>query len=242
MKCETARGRHDNRGLVTSFTLTSGRTSDRAASPATLLATVLLVFGSVLAVSGVGHYTGHVTGIWIANAFQLAMLLKHRRADWPLIIAAGFGANVIADCLDYSPLHAFLFATWNLIEILAVALPLRLYRLDRDFTRSSALLTFYALAIGPAPMIGGTLAGLYFSITKHLPFFTTAVNWYSADALGLIIVVPPLMTVKLDALKGMFRRNQILGTVALIGFLAGVILFNYLFRGLPLAFLFFPAV
>jgi signal transduction histidine kinase len=220
----------------------AGSKRGRSVSPGMLLATMLFFFASAAGVVLVARYTGQVDGIWISNAVLLAVLMKHGRQSWPAIIAVGFVANVAADVLTYHTSLAVLFALLNLVEILAVALPLRLLKLDREFTRPHALLVFYALAVGPATILAASLGASYFHMTSGTPFLSTIRDWYSADALGLVIVVPPLMTVRLAALKAMFGRDQIVSTLLLIGVVVITILLNYFAKNYPIAFLFFPAV
>ncbi len=211
-------------------------------SPAVLLVTMLSVFAAAAGVVGLARYTGQVDGIWIANAVLLAVLMKHRRDSWALIIGAGFVGNVAADLVTYHISIAILFALLNVLEVLAVALPLRLLKLDREFARPHALLVFYALAIGPATILSAVLGGVFFHVKDNAAFLLTAANWYSADALGLVIFVPPLMTVRLAALKAMFRGDQIVSTLLLIGVVVATIALNFFARNYPIAFLFFPAV
>jgi len=214
----------------------------RAVTLTTLLVTFAAVFGSSIGVDLISRYTGSIDGIWLSNAVFLAIFLKHSRRDWIIIAIAGFAANLAADMVTYDPHYAATFAVLNLLEVLIVALPLRIMVLDRDFTRSSSLLTFYALAIGPAPGIAALLFGAYAVAFEHTPFLPAAINWYSSDALGLAIVTPPLMTVKWADLKLMFSRQQIGGTALLLGAVIAAIAVNFFLRSYPVAFLFFPAV
>jgi signal transduction histidine kinase len=228
------------RTLVQSFI--ADRHRGRAIRPSMLLMSIVAIFLSAASVVALAHFAGHVTGIWIANAVFVAILLHHRTVDWPIIAIAGLLANIVGDSIDYAPGMAILFAALNFLEVATVAVPVRLFRLDRDFTRSQSLLAFYAIAICLAPALGAGICGAIFYKLQGLPFLQTASDWYGADALGLVIVVPPLMTVRFSALKRMFRRDQIALTLALLGVVGGTIAFNYFFRSLPLAFLFFPAV
>ena len=207
----------------------------------TLLGTILLVFASAAGVIALSHQTGAVVGIWIANAILLAVLMKHRRQDWAWIAGAGFAANVLADMMAYSPSLSLFFACLNLVEVFAVAIPLRVLELDRDFTRPNALLAFYAMA-ALAPALGALPCAAFFNFLHGTPFTTAAINWYSADALGLVIVVPPLLTVRLAAIRAMFSRGEILWTAALICIVLATTAINYFARSYPIAFLFFPAV
>ena len=202
-----------------------------------------LVFCLAVATAALGHLTGHITGIWVANAVWLAFLLKHRTRHWVVLIAAGFAGNLASDLFaGYAILPTVYMCACNAIEVLIVAAPMRTFELDREFARPKSLLTFYALAIGPAPVISALLVSTAFHATYGTDFVTSSMNWYAADALGLSIVVPPLMTVHAQALKAMFRREQIFETLLLVGVVLGAVVINVVARDYPLAFLFFPAV
>lgn len=222
--------------------ITANSARHRAVSLTTLAVTFAAVFGSSAGVDLISRLSGSADGIWLSNAVFLAIFLKHSRRDWIAIAVAGLAANLAADLIAYDLQYAATFATFNLLEVLIVALPLRTMILDRDFTRSSSLLAFYALAIGPAPAIAALCFGAVSVGVEHAPFWSSAVNWYTSDALGLAIVTPPLMTVKWDDLKAMFGRQQIAGTCLLLSAVLAAIVLNFLLRSYPIAFLFFPAV
>jgi signal transduction histidine kinase len=129
----------------------------------------------------------------------------------------------------------------NLIEVLLVALPMRYFRLDRDFTRTQSLIPFYLLAGGPAPFIAAVFAAFYFNTFDSGHFWPSVWIWFSGDALGLIMLVPPLLTVKRESLRAMFSRGQCLESLVLIGMLLGIVVLNFA-QDYPTAFLFFPCV
>ncbi|HEX3674145.1 MAG TPA: ATP-binding protein [Rhizomicrobium sp.] len=187
--------------------------------------------------------TGRVASIWISNAILLAFLMRTARADWGKLLAAGWAANFAADLLVGDPaLRASLLPLCNTAEILAVALPMRFWKLDGQFTKPRALLVFYALAAGAAPVSGGVLAALYLHFAEATPFWDTMIDWYASDALGLIIVAPLLVTVRYQALKAMFGRDQIVLSLQMIGLVLAAAIANLYLHGYPIAFLFFPMV
>ncbi len=217
----------------------------RKSSPAPLeLCTVAaLVFVSAWSGIALAHSMGRIATIWVANAILLGFTLKHSRRNWTALLVAGCLANIAADLASGDSITAAIaFSLANLVEILTVAAPLRALKLHRDFARPISLLVFYALAVGPAPAISALLAASYFKLALGQDFVASALNWYACDALGLAIVVPVLLTVRLDALKAMFRKGQILTTAMLIGALTASIVINFFAREYPLAFLFYPAV
>jgi signal transduction histidine kinase len=215
----------------------------RRATPAVLAAVAALIFITAWAGIELTWYTGRIAAIWIANAILLSFLLRHSRRDWLGFLAVGCVANAVADlAVGDNFLGVILFSLCNTIEILAVAIPLRLWKLDRDFGRPQSLLVFYALAAGPAPIAAAVLSAAYFHFVAGADFVAAAWRWYASDALGLVILLPPLMTVRFTALKAMFGRDQIAATLLLLGVLFATIALNFFARDYPFAFLFFPAV
>ncbi len=186
---------------------------------------------------------GRVSAIWLANAILVFYLLKCPRRDWAAILAAGLGANLAADLVMGDGLLAAAALTLcNAVGVLIIAAPLKLLGLHADMSRPRPLCVFYALALGPAPAVSGLLSAMFFHVLQGKDFLTRALDWYATDALGYSIVVPMLMTVRLDAIKRMFARDQIVVTLLLLGVVAGTLLLNFIARSYPLAFLVFPAV
>jgi signal transduction histidine kinase len=213
-----------------------------ATTPATLALLAVLVFVSVLGCIELTANFDRIATIWVANAIQLAFVIKRKRADWAKILTTGYIANAAANYASGDPLfNVGVIPLINLIEVLLVAVPMRLRQTDRTFARPKSLLVFYALALGPATILPAIMAAAYFH-TYGAHFVQTAISWYTADALGLAIVVPPLLTVTRSALKEMFGREQIGATLVFIGVVLGVAALNYWQRTVPVAFLFFPAV
>ncbi|HEY1710085.1 MAG TPA: ATP-binding protein [Rhizomicrobium sp.] len=209
---------------------------------------MLTVIAAVIALSSYAcleltSYSQRVAAIWISNAILLAFLLKYRYRDWPSVLLAGFAGHLATDLATHDGvLGAVLLPLANTIEILAIALPLRAWALDREFARSRSLIVFYALAVGPAPMASALVASVFFEANGAANLWSAAVNWYLADALGLVVIVPLLMTVRLTALRDAFGRKQVIGTLLLVGVVLATAGVNWIWRGYPFAFLFFPAV
>jgi signal transduction histidine kinase len=205
-----------------------------------LAAAVLLL---ALAGNVVSLTKGALTPIWVANAVIVYALLRSRRRDWPALLVAGALGNMAASLLTgHDPVRALSFPLFNIVEVLIIALPLRLSELDRDFAQPRALLAFYLLALGPAPACSALLGSLYLHAATGAPLLPIAANWYAAAALGQSILVPPLMTVRWKELKALFSPAAAPGTLLNLAVVLAAIGANYLLRDYPLAFLFFPAV
>jgi signal transduction histidine kinase len=212
-------------------------------TPFALAAAFALVLVSSYGCIELTYYTGRIAAIWISNAIMLAFLLRHRRRDWLNILVVTAVGNTAADLFAGDPsLKAVAFTVVNAIEVLVVALPMRQWHLDKEFTKPRGLLAFYGLAAGIAPGVAGAIAGLYLKLTAGADVWQTVQHWYSADALGLIILSPLFITVRFADFKEMFGRAQISVTLQLIGLVCAAVAVNFAFRGYPVAFLFFPTV
>jgi signal transduction histidine kinase len=212
---------------------------------------LLAELGPVAVVIFVASYAGiamidrenGVAPIWIANAFLIYFTLRSpREKAWRVLttgVLARFAAGV---AIGSTPVSAAIFSLCNLAEVLIVAIPLRTLNATQDFSRPKSLTAFYLLAAGPAPFIPGVFAAAYAHVLRQMDFLPTLFNWYAADGLGLIVIVPILFTVHADAFARMFHKDQILKTLLYVGAVVAAIAINRLARGMPLAFLFFPAV
>jgi signal transduction histidine kinase len=226
-------------------TATSGVALERrrGSSALLLVPVAALVFAAACGGLALSDLIGRVSAIWVANAILVFYLLTHSRRRWPEILAAGLGANFAADLvMGDAILTALALTACNAAGVLVIATPLKSLKLHDDLSRPQPLCVFYALALGPAPIFSGLLSASFFHLTQGRPFWTQAFDWYATDALGYSILVPMLMTVRLDALRKMFGRDQIVITLLLLGVVAATLILNFAARSFPIAFLIFPAV
>ncbi|MDE2183264.1 MAG: MASE1 domain-containing protein [Alphaproteobacteria bacterium] len=211
-------------------------------SPALLLWIAALVFFAAWGGLALSEAMGRISAIWVANAILVYFLLVNAPHRWGPILLAGLGANFSADLFTGDSILSSAILTFcNAMGVLIVAAPMRMLGMCENFTKPRSLLVFYFLAIGPAPAAAGLASAVYFHFSDGRDFVESALNWYATDALGYGIFVPILMTVRVDSLRKLFARGQRLGTLLVLGTVAGTIALNYWVHG-PLAFLFFPAV
>ncbi|HEX4304388.1 MAG TPA: ATP-binding protein [Rhizomicrobium sp.] len=221
----------------------SGSASDQPDSTPLFLALLgLAVFAATWGCIALIGHVGRISTIWIGNAIVLAALLKRPRGAWFEILGVAFLANFAANVVTGDlVLRGAGLSLANMLEVLIVAWPLRWLGFDRNFGNSEVLLAFYGLAI-VACGLSGLAATTVLGLGAGEPLLQAVGTWFGADALGLSLLVPFFMCVKPASFAQMFARGQRLLSCLLIGsvFTAGAIC--YVFPGLPLSFLYVPAI
>jgi signal transduction histidine kinase len=211
-------------------------------SPVFLAGLGVVVFVLTLACVYLVQHAGRITPIWIANAVVVAALLRHDRRAWPEIIGVTALANFAADMLlSDVALNGVAFTMANSIEILFVAAPLRFLGFDRAFSRTESLLTFYG-CVAVASGVSSAIAATTLVMTASAPFWRSFWSWFGADALGLVLLVPFFLCVKLDAFREMFARGERGLTTAMLFGVACVGLLSFVFPGASLSVLYFPVL
>ena len=185
---------------------------------------------------------GGISPVWISNALVVYFVLRKPADETPRILFVAIAARFLAGLAAGTDLAATLvFSFRDLLEVLIVVIPLRGLGAYRDFTRSKTFLWFYAIASGPAPLSSALIAGAFLHYSRGAGFLRSLVDVYAAHALGMMVVVPILFTVRANTLHHMFRRDELLRTLLLVGVVAIAIVAD-LATGYPMRFLFFPAL
>ncbi|MDE1985966.1 MAG: MASE1 domain-containing protein [Alphaproteobacteria bacterium] len=208
----------------------------------------LIIFAAALALASWGsiritQHSGRIAAIWLTNGVVLTALFKSSTRRWVPIALVAVIANVVADSLSGDNLAAACaLSLANLVEVLIVAVPMRRYKLDANIRDLRSLVTFMALALGPATLASAALAASYLAVAQGASFVTSAISWYAADAFGLILVAPAAMLVRRADLSAIFKPDKFLTTVASLGVLALVFASMVAWPALPLGFLLFPCI
>ncbi len=170
---------------------------------------------------------GRVASIWPANGAILALILLRPRKERWWLIGGGLIGNVVADMLmGDTGAVALGLALANAIEIGLAAVLLTWKGRTVDLGRIRELFRFGLIAI-LVPVLSSVIAAATLVIWSHGPLVANVGRWFVADALGLLIVTPPLL---LAASPQTWRearaptvRRLMLGAV-LVATLAGVFL------------------
>ncbi|MCH9649442.1 MAG: MASE1 domain-containing protein [Deltaproteobacteria bacterium] len=186
----------------------------------------------------------NVASLWPANAILLVALLRTRPPLWPPIVAGCLVANAMATTLVSGAAlgEAALLALPSLFTASSGIYLLRRFLPELiDLSTASQTLRFGLLAAVIAPLAGATVATILgswiFQPNSHWTFFYT---WWGADALGILILSPVILTYRrrrLARLKGLGRLVEAGALIVAIA-AASTLIFGQSAR--PVAFLMIP--
>jgi integral membrane sensor domain MASE1 len=156
---------------------------------------VFAVAASTIAIS---HSAKFVSTLWLANGVVLVALLRHARTprNYGLILAGAAGAIWLANLVNGggAALSAAMTLA-NLVEVATALVLLRIFNIDAaNLTQFRNLLIFIVVA-GIAPITSATIGGIATELARGIPWLVIWRNWYFSDGLGMIIVVPFLISV-----------------------------------------------
>ena len=134
---------------------------------------------------------------WPSNAIILTALVRYARGPllYPLLLAGGAAASALAGlAAGNSPIFCVALFAANIVEVVTALVLLKLLRVGvSNLTSLRNLLVFIAIG-GIAPIGSTIIATTGFHEALEIPWAAVARNWYSGHALGMIIVVPFLIS------------------------------------------------
>jgi len=198
---------------------------------------LLLLATAVLAVSVPSiHYTrsaNFIATFWPSNAIVLAVLLRSSRnaANYAGILASGAGAIFIANLSGaIAPTLAAALAGANAAEAgVAAALLLR-FDPAVDLTRIRSLYIFILAAGIAAPLAGASIGAAALGSAHSAVWPQIWVSWYAADALGMVIVGPFLLTLNSASWRALREQGRYGEAAAILAAIVGVVVVASYFR------------
>jgi PAS domain S-box-containing protein len=132
---------------------------------------------------------------WPAAGLYLGVLLITERRRWPgFVVTAAVGGLVVSWIVGRRPLLAGANGIADLVEgILAALLILAIVRDRPRMWRMRDVLTVIVVGAVLAPVIPAVLAGAAASFSKQVPFGAAWLDWWTGDALGILVVTPLLL-------------------------------------------------
>jgi signal transduction histidine kinase len=162
----------------------------------------------------------------------LAFLLRSTRdlTDCGFIFVGGGIAIALANLAGgHSAALSTVLAIGNIVEVAAAWILLTIYQDDDvNLTGIRNLSTFILLAGGIAPIAGASIGTAAVLASHATPWVPVWFNRYASDALGMIIVAPFLLSLRLEewqALRVKERRGEAIAVLAFIVLAAAVVSF-----------------
>ena len=184
-----------------------------------------------------------VPSVWMTNALIVCFTLWRPADETPRTVFIGIAARLVAGLLvrdDF--VTTFVLSFRDFAEVLVISVSLRALDAYRDFTLRRTRLWFYGIAGVLAPLAAGLMTATFLHYFRGDGFLRVVVDIYAAHALGMMVIVPMLFTVRGKVLLRMFFPDELPTTLLLIGVMTATIVANALAANYPLRFLFFPAL
>ncbi|UXZ37517.1 diguanylate cyclase [Cupriavidus gilardii] len=169
----------------------------------------------LLAVAGIAltRYPGNAAIVWLATAFGAGVTLHQPPRERAWMLAGMLVAGIAANAMFGDPWWlALVLGASNIAEILFVAWLAP--SISGGIGRASAVpLARFALMLGAtctlAPVIGATIGAAAISIAYGQPFAGIWSTWWSADAMGMLMLVPLSVTYSRERLRDTFPRRRL---------------------------------
>ena len=154
---------------------------------------ILLMFGLASAGIELTRYSDRIASVWLANGAILAVMIRSARDEWAGLGIAALAGNLAANLLAGDVLlQAVVLSFCNLLEIGVMALLLGDGFARRPFENPQSLFRFAGYA-AVVPLLSGALATATIAPSLDWAAARLLGQWYVADALGLMMLTPPLL-------------------------------------------------
>ena len=202
---------------------------------------VFLVSAFTISVS---RHSNLISTLWPANGIILAVLLCHARN--PItdisIIVGGSVATAWASWLAGSSIElCAILAMADCVEVVSALALLAAFQIGpSNLTSFNGILTFIFLAGGIAPIGATLMSAAAFGQAYNIPWPTIWRNWYPGHALGMIVLVPFLVSIMADEWRAQRVTERRSEAAAIFAFFIAISVCVFYFR--PVIFLIAPAI
>jgi len=208
-----------------------------------LLLPVAIFAVSALTIS-ISRHSNLVSTLWPANAIMVATALCHVRSfiNYASIIVGGCAATALASLISGNSVVvcATLLAA-NGIEVVTALALLSAFQVGPSNLNSfNGILTFIFIAGGAAPIGSTLISAKAYGLAHDIPWTVVWRNWYPGHALGMIILVPFLVSVMSREWRALRIRERLSEAAAILAFFVTVSVCAIFFR--PIIFVIAPAI
>jgi signal transduction histidine kinase len=213
-------------------------------SPAGHLLLPVAIFVVAALTIAISQHSNLIATLWPANAIILAFLLCHVRsfANYVSIIVGGTAATALASWLSgNSPAVCATLMAANCVEVVSAVALLSAFQIgSSNLTSFNGVLTFIFVAGGVAPIGSTLLSASAYGLAHNIPWTAVWRNWYPGHALGIIILVPLLVSVMSKERRALRIKERRSEAAAIFAFFIAVSICADYFR--PVIFVIAPAI
>jgi len=208
-----------------------------------LLLPVVIFVVSLLTID-LSRLSNLIAMMWPANAIMLAVMLRYHRSlrNYATVIIEGCAATALASAAVGNSLAlCAILPVANFVEIVIALALLSIFRINSsNVTSFRGLFIFVITAGGIAPMGSTLISAIAFGEAFGFPWLAVWRNWYPGHALGMIIVVPFLISITSKEWQALRAKDRIPEATAVFALFIAVGLGVSYFRSL--IFLLAPAI
>ncbi len=176
--------------------------------PGVVIVFVVGLVSTVLSLSVVwrGDVSQTAAGFWPAAGVPLVAMILLPLRRWGWVVAGMLAPTVVAIVFfDAQPVAAASWFVGNCTEPAIGAAVLHLCRSWPRLTRGRLMVVFLAGAVVLAPMVGGAIGSTGTLLEYGAPWLASWKDWVLGDGLGILVVVPLLITY---TTRGRVRRTN----------------------------------
>lgn len=176
-------------------------------SPARLVVILAVYTALTVVMIWWAHHTIHIVEVWFANAVLVALLLRGMLRSVPLTLALGLIGSMLANMLMHKYwLTSLGLGAANMSEVAAAIACTRLpgLRLQQDKADERYFLNAMIALVVLAPAIGALVGATVIRLTLHSGWAHSFVKWWVGDAMGLLILLPPMLAYSHRRLRALF--------------------------------------
>ena len=192
----------------------------------------------------IARHSNVVATLWPANAIMLAVLLcySHRFTNTVSIIVGGSAASAVASVLIGNGYElCAILAVANCIEVVSALALLAAFQIrPSNLTSFNGVLTFMFLAGGVAPIGSTLISASAFGLAHQVTWASVWRNWYAGHALGIVILVPFLVSLMSSEWRLQRINERVPEVIALLALFFAICVCADYFR--PVIFVIAPTI
>ncbi len=186
---------------------------------------------------------GNAAVIWFADTIAIAFLYRHPLRTWPFLLAVFFTVcTLTGTAIGFELSVAALYTFISLSEVTLAAALLRRFCSKENYfdgLEHWSRFTFFSAILPPLASAG--IGSVVASVRTGLPYLDFFPDWYLADSIGILVLLPLALLVRTESLRVFLDRRALArfllvgaAALALVFLLLEVALLPFVFISLPL--------